>query len=79
MNRTTPTTGRAASGPLLDVTQAAERLNVRPRMIRRLKDRGELPFTKIGSHLRFYASDVDALALAGRVDFADEVARRWSR
>lgn len=43
---------------LLTIDQAAERLGVTPRMIRRLTASRRLPFVKVGRLVRFNDSDV---------------------
>jgi len=44
---------------LLDIAQAAERLNVTPRFIRRLIAERRIDYLKIGKFIRFHPSDLD--------------------
>ena len=71
------TTTRPA-GRLLDWQQAAEKLNVKPRMIRRMREDGRLPFVKIGRHLRFRESDVEALVWRGYDDLSVNAWEGWN-
>ncbi len=45
--------------PLLDIDQAAERLNVTPRFIRRLIAQRRIDYLKIGKFIRFHPDDLD--------------------
>lgn len=45
--------------PLLDIEQAAHRLNVTPRFIRRLIAQRRIDYLKIGKFIRFHPSDLD--------------------
>lgn len=53
---------------LLTVKQAAERMNVGERFIRRLVADRRIPFTKLGTHVRIEKAAVDAYIERGRVD-----------
>ena len=44
---------------LLDIDQAAERLNVTPRFIRRLIAQRRIDYLKIGKFIRFKPDDLD--------------------
>ena len=56
---------------LLNVAQAAERLGVTPRFIRRLIAEKRIPYVKLGgSHVRIDEADLDAFVAAGRVEVA---------
>ena len=46
--------------PLLDINQAAERLNVTPRFIRRLIAQRRIDYLKIGKFIRFHTDDLDS-------------------
>ena len=71
MTRRSPTAGPAApTGPLIDMNQAAERLGVTTRFIRRLVDERRIPFHKIGRYVRFDPADLDRFAMEGRVEAA---------
>ena len=49
------------TAPLLTVEQVAERLAVRPALVRVLAHRGELPYRRIGEKLlRFRPEDLEA-------------------
>jgi excisionase family DNA binding protein len=60
-----------AFGRLLNVAEAADRLNVSPRMVRRMKADGRLPFVKVGAHVRFLEEDLDMYIRNARVDPAE--------
>ena len=49
---------RVRAGQLLTIEEAAERLGVTPRMIRRLTTSRRLPFVKVGRLVRFRESDI---------------------
>ena len=54
---------------LLTVDQAAERLGVTPRFIRRLTSEKRIAYVKLGgSHVRIDEVDLEAFIAAGRVD-----------
>ena len=53
---------------LLDVDEAAERLGVPPRFVRRLVAERRIAFCKIGRYVRFEPSEVEAFIESGRVD-----------
>lgn len=55
---------------LLTVEQAAERLGVTPRFIRRLTSEKRIPYVKLGggSHVRIEEEDIDAFVAAGRIE-----------
>ena len=55
---------------LLTVEQAAERLGVTPRFIRRLTSEKRIPYVKLGggSHVRIEEDDLDAFVAAGRIE-----------
>ena len=61
----------APSGPLIDIDQAAERLGVTVRFMRRLVDERRIPFHKIGRYVRFDPADLDHFVLEGRVEPAN--------
>lgn len=44
---------------LLTLTEAAERLSVTPRMMRRLYYERRVPFVRVGKHIRFRPVDLD--------------------
>lgn len=66
---------RGRAGRLLTIEEAAERLGVTPRMIRRLTTSRRLPFVKVGRLVRFREAD-----LAHCVDewTVPAVERSWS-
>lgn len=51
-----------------DFDQAAERLGVTVRFMRRLVDERRIPFHKIGKYVRFDPADIDRFAIQGRVE-----------
>jgi excisionase family DNA binding protein len=53
---------------LLTVEESAERLGTSVRFVRRLIFERRIPYTKLGSHVRITASDLDAFITAGRVE-----------
>lgn len=53
---------------LLSVVEAAERMNVGERFIRRLIFERRIPFTKLGTHVRIAETDVDEFIRANRVE-----------
>lgn len=55
-------------GQLLTVDQAAERLNVSTRFVRRLVDERRVPYLKIGKFVRFAEDELDAWIEAQRID-----------
>lgn len=68
MTRRTPTPTAAPSAPLIDIDQAAERLGVTVRFMRRLIDERRIPYHKIGKYVRFDPADIDHFAIQGRVE-----------
>ncbi|MFN0092264.1 MAG: helix-turn-helix domain-containing protein [Acidimicrobiales bacterium] len=64
----------APSAPLIDIAQAAERLGVTPRFVRRLVEERRIPFHKIGKYVRFDPADIDRFAMHGRVEPVNLVA-----
>jgi excisionase family DNA binding protein len=61
---TTPKTAPA----LLTVEQAAERLNTKPRFVRRLIAERRIEFHKVGRHVRISEPALAAFIEAGRVE-----------
>lgn len=57
----------ALSEPLLDATDAAELLSVRPSWIYEAVRAGRLPHLKIGRHIRFLRSDLESWVMTRRV------------
>jgi excisionase family DNA binding protein len=53
---------------LLDITEAAERLCVKERFIRRLVAEKRVPYYKVGPFVRFDPADIDQWLLDCRVD-----------
>jgi excisionase family DNA binding protein len=53
---------------LLTVEESAERLGTSVRFVRRLIFERRIAYTKLGSHVRIAASDLDAFITAGRVE-----------
>ena len=68
MTRRTPITAPAPSAPLVDIDQAAQRLGVTVRSMRRLIDERRIPHHKIGKYVRFGPADIDHFAIQGRVE-----------
>lgn len=66
---------RRSSGRLLTIEEAAERLGVTPRMIRRLTTSRRLPFVKVGRLVRFREADLVEFVEAWTVPAVD---RQWS-
>ena len=58
----------APSAPLIDIKQAAVRLGVTTRFMRRLVNERRIPFHKIGKYVRFDPADIDRFAIQGRVE-----------
>ena len=52
----------------LNVQEAADYLNTSVRFVRRLVAERRITFHKIGRHVRFTVADLEAFALAGRVE-----------
>jgi excisionase family DNA binding protein len=52
----------------LTVPEAAARLNVSPRFIRRLVDERRIPFHRVGRFIRLDPADLDDFLDAGRVE-----------
>jgi len=63
----------AHAGRLLKPEEAAERLNVSLRFIRRLCHERRLPYTKVGKFVRFDAEELEAWIAAQRVEPANGV------
>ncbi|MGB5756497.1 MAG: helix-turn-helix domain-containing protein [Acidimicrobiales bacterium] len=55
-------------GALLDVGQAAERLGVTPRFVRRLVFERRLAYIKVGKYVRFELADLEAWLASRRVE-----------
>lgn len=53
---------------LLDITEAAERLHVKERFIRRLVAEKRMPYYKVGPFVRFDPADVDEWLVRQRVE-----------
>ena len=68
MMKRTPIATPAPSAPLIDIEQAAERLGVTVRFMRRLIDERRIPYHKIGKYVRFDPADIDHFAIQGRVE-----------
>jgi len=66
---------RGRTGKLLTIEEAAERLGVTPRMIRRLTTSRRLPFVKVGRLVRFREADLVEFVEAWTVPAVD---RPWS-
>lgn len=56
------------TGDLLTIDQAAQRLNMSTRYVRRLVAERRIPFHRIGRAIRLTTTDVDAHITAGRVE-----------
>ncbi len=68
MTRRAAVTQTAPSAPLIDIVQAAERLGVSVRFMRRLVDERRIPFHKIGKYVRFDPADLDRFVMQGCVE-----------
>ena len=53
---------------LLNIAQAAERLNVTPRFIRRLIAERRIDYLKIGKFIRFHPTELDEWAERRRIE-----------
>jgi excisionase family DNA binding protein len=60
----------ASPRTLLCIDEAAERLNVGPRYIRRLIAERRIEFVKLGKHIRIPEAAIDAFISAGTVPAA---------
>jgi excisionase family DNA binding protein len=61
--------GRSTSPTaLLDIAQAADRLGVTPRFMRRLVFERRVPYIKVGKFVRFEPADLEAWLAAHRVE-----------
>jgi len=58
---------------LLTVEESAERLGTSVRFVRRLIFERRIAYTKLGSHVRIAASNLDAFITAGRVEAGSAV------
>lgn len=70
VNRRTAANVATPSATLIDIADAAERLGVTVRFMRRLVDERRIAFHKIGRYVRFDPADVDRFAMKGRVEAA---------
>ena len=61
---------------ILTIEQAAARINMSERYVRRLVAERRIPFHKVGRHVRLKLRDVDAFIDAGRVEAFDPAAVR---
>lgn len=52
----------------LSVPEAAAYLNTKVRFVRRLVAERRVPFHKVGRHIRFAISDLDAFVAQGRIE-----------
>jgi excisionase family DNA binding protein len=69
MERTSVSTESAvAPSSLLTIDEAATRLAVTPRFVRRLVAERRIAFHRVGKFIRFDPADVDALIREGRVE-----------
>lgn len=57
---------------LLDIAQAAERLNLTPRFIRRLIAERRIDYLKIGKFIRFHPTELDAWIERQRIEHLRE-------
>jgi excisionase family DNA binding protein len=57
-----------SAAEFLTIEQAAERINMSVRYVRRLVAERRIAFHKIGRAVRLHVSDVDAHAAAGRIE-----------
>lgn len=57
----------AGAGPLLSIDEAAERLGVGVRFVRRLVAERRIRYFKIGRHIRFARADLDVFVAAASV------------
>ncbi|MCC6436838.1 MAG: helix-turn-helix domain-containing protein [Acidimicrobiales bacterium] len=68
MRRRTAADPTAPTAPLIDIAEAAQRLGVSVRFMRRLVDERRIPFHKIGRYVRFDPADIDRFVMQGRVE-----------
>lgn len=61
-------TALAPRDPLIDIEQAATRLGVSVRFMRRLVDERRIPFHKIGKFVRFDPADLDRWVASRRIE-----------
>ena len=67
-NALVPTEPTEAPSPLLTIDDAATRLAVTPRFVRRLVAERRITFYRVGKFIRFDPEDVEALIRVGRVE-----------
>ena len=63
-----PSSEPAIAGELLTMDEAAARMNMSGRYVRRLVSERRIPFYRFGRSVRLRSTDVDALVEAGRVE-----------
>jgi excisionase family DNA binding protein len=61
------TRGKPTSTGWLDYHGAAERLGVTERFIKRIRERGDIPYYKFGKLVRFRIEDIETYAESNRV------------
>lgn len=61
----------------LTVAEAADRMNVPERFIRRLIDERRIAFHRVGRHVRLKQADLDAFFEAGRIEPVRPDVRAW--
>ncbi len=66
--RSTKAPNSGPLAPLIDTNEAAARLGVTPRFIRRLVDERRVPFHKIGKYVRFDPADIDNFVMDSRIE-----------
>ena len=67
----------AKTTTLCTVEQAAERMNITPRYVRRLIAERRIAFVRLGRYVRIAEQDIDAFVAAGRVERLLPVPRNW--
>lgn len=69
------TTARTTT--LYTVEQAAERMNITPRYVRRLTAERRIAFVRLGRYVRIAEQDIEAFVAAGRVESLLPAPRNW--
>jgi excisionase family DNA binding protein len=67
----------ASTTTLYTAEQAAERMNITPRYVRRLIAERRIAFVRLGRHVRISEADIEAFLTAGRVEALLPAPRNW--
>ena len=68
---------KASTTTLYTVDQAAERMNITPRYVRRLIAERRIAFVRLGRHVRISETDIEAFLTAGRAEALLPAPRNW--